>query len=85
MKDQAQKEKLEIFNLKNIESQKKFKEYTSKENILSGIFDQDDSLDKLTETFIKKLKGCIAQNLRKIRINGHKKIDEKEIQSYSKN
>ena len=73
MKDQAQKEKLEIFNLKNNESQKKFKEYTLKENILSGIFDQDDSVDKLTEKFIKKLNGCIAQNFRKIRINGHKK------------
>ena len=48
------KDQTEIYNLKNAENQKRFKEYTSKNNSLSSIFDSQDGLDKLTERFIKK-------------------------------
>ena len=47
--------------------------YSSKNKMISSIFDQDDDFENLTEKFIKKLKGCIAQNFQKIRINGTRK------------
>ena len=74
VKEEKVKEKEEIYNLKNKECQKQFKQYTSNTNFLSKIFeDEDDDLDKMTERFLSRLKGCIARNFRKIRINGQKK------------
>ena len=46
---------------------KSFKEYTSKNNALSSIFESEDNLDKLTERFVHKLNGRISMNFRKIR------------------
>ena len=64
----TKKHKNEIYNLKNKDNQKKFKEYTSQNNFLSSVFEGDDDLDKMTERFIKKLDGCIAKNFSKIRL-----------------
>ena len=54
IRDVAEKSRSEIYNLKNKHSQAKFKEYISKDNSLSSIFDSADNLDKLVERFIKK-------------------------------
>ena len=64
--------KLEMYNLKNKENQKKFKQYTSNNKALSSIFESNDNLDILTERFLKKLNGCIAMNFSKIRIKEKK-------------
>ena len=74
----TEKEKNEIYNLKNKDSQAKFKEYTSKGNALSSIFDSADNLDKLVERFIKKLDGCISQNFSKIRLK-EKRNDKNQV------
>ena len=42
------KHKNEIYNLKNKDNQKKFKQYTSQNNFLSSVFEGDDDLDKMT-------------------------------------
>ena len=70
--DEAKKEKVEFFNLRNPDCQRLFKEYTSKSNMLSSIFDQNEDLNVLTEKFIKKLNGCEAKNFKKTRITGKK-------------
>ena len=67
------KPKIELYNLKNKENQKSFKEYTSKNNALSSIFESEDNLDKLTERFVHKLNGCISMNFRKIRTSTREK------------
>ena len=77
--EDEEKPKCEIYNLKNKDSQAKFKEYTSKDNALSSIFDSEDNLDKLAERFIKKLDGCISMNFSKIRL---KEKEKTQILSY---
>ena len=61
-------DRIEQYNLKNLECQEKFKAYTSNTNMLSSIFDSKDDIDILTRRFQKKLDGCIAKNFRKIRV-----------------
>ena len=56
------KNRVEMYNLKNKGCQSKFKEETSiaKNNSnLSSIFDSDEDLNVLTETFVKKLRKVI--------------------------
>ena len=65
--------KKETFNLKNKEAQKKFKEYTSNTKMLSSVLDSEDDIDTLTRRLVKKINGCIAINLKKVRINTAKK------------
>ena len=64
--------KVEVYNLKNIECQKAFKEYTSNTKMLSSIFDSKEDLNTLVKRFMKKLDGCIKINLKKVRTNKHK-------------
>ena len=71
--DAVEKKKDEFFNLKNKECQKVFKEYTSNTDMLSKIFDNEGDLNTLTEKFIHKLNGCIAQTFKKIRVSGRKR------------
>ena len=71
--NENQKQKQEFFNLRNKACMKDFKEYTSKNNMLSSIFDRDEDLNVLTEKFIKKLNGCISKTFRKTRVSGKKK------------
>ena len=73
IQDAVHKEKDEFFNLKDKECQKVFKEYTSSNNMLSNIFENEGDLNMLTERFIKKLNCCIAQSFKKIRVSGRKK------------
>ena len=71
--------KVEVYNLKNVECQKKFKSYTSNTKMLSSIFDSEDNINILTQRFIKKLDGCIKTNFKKVRINKHKKTDDESL------
>ena len=60
--------KLEMYNLKNEECQKKFKEYTTNTKMLSSVFDtKEEDINIMTNRFLKKLNGCIALNFKKIR------------------
>ena len=72
-------EKVEVYNLKNKECQAKFKEYTSKDQVLSGIFNNNDDPDTATQVLIKKINGCIATNFKKRRINSKKEDQNKEL------
>ena len=68
--------KIEIYNLKNIDCQKKFKELTTNTKNLSTIFDSKDDINILAKRFFKKLDGCIKMSFRKVRINNSKKSKE---------
>ena len=67
------KEKSEMYNLKNKECQKAFKAYTSNTNMLSSVLNADEDIDVLTERLIKKVNGCIAMTFKKVRITRTKK------------
>ena len=61
----------EVFNLKNEDCQKKFKEATQGYNnnkYLSSVFDEEDDLNTLTEKFIKRLEKTISKCFKKVRI-----------------
>ena len=73
------KEKVEVYNLKNKECQAQFKEYTSKDKILSGIFNNNDDPNTVTQVLIKKINGCIAKNFTKRRMNNKKDEQNKEL------
>ena len=79
LKPSENKEKVEIYNLKNPSCQIKFKNYTSGTKMLSSIFDSDEDLNILTQRFIKKLDGCVKMNFKKIRINNSKKSEEEKL------
>ena len=66
------KAKVELYNLKNSDCQKKFKAYTSNTNMLSSVFDSNENMNVLTNRFIKKLDGCIKVNFKKVRLNRNK-------------
>ena len=61
---EVKKPRIEHFNLKDPEGQKKFKEMTSS-NILTSLVDKDTNVNKLTKKFIKRLNGIIHQCLKK--------------------
>ena len=74
------KNRVEVYNLKNKGCQNKFKEETSvtKNNYnLSSIFDNNQDLNVITETFIKKLRKVIHKCFNKVRVTG-KKEEEKD-------
>ena len=60
------KDKIEMYNLKNEQCQRKFKDYTNKTN-MSEIFDSDKDINILTKKFLKRLDGCISQCFQKNR------------------
>ena len=60
--------KIEIYNLKNKECQKRFFEETNNTNSLSKIFDTDKDLSVQTKKFIKRLEGFVKKCFRKIKI-----------------
>ena len=73
-----QSERIEIYNLKNAESQLKFKELTNDSDNLSAIFDLENDLNKATELFINKLNKCIKSCFKKIRVGEktNKEVEE---------
>ena len=71
MKTKSQKNNL--FNLKNVEGQRKFLEITSEIGIISNIFrDENCDIEKATKKFIKKLDDCMHQSFKKIRVKHRK-------------
>ena len=58
-----------MYNLKNTENQKTFKEMTSNSTNLSRTFDKNDDLNEATNMFLKKLEENIKVCFKKIRIS----------------
>ena len=74
----VKKTKVEMYNLKNKDCQKKFKDLTSQTGILSSAFKSGDDLDACTRQYIKNLNQCIRKCFKKIRISDrpNKEIEE---------
>ena len=75
----------EVFNLKNAECQKAFKEATTIENnnyYLSSVFDEKCDINIVTEKFMKRLQKIISKCFRKVRIK--EKIDHEKEELYKK-
>ena len=60
--------RMEMFNLKNQECQKKFREVTNKTNILSRAFRKNEDLNVSANRFIKRLNKIIQSCFKKVRI-----------------
>ena len=69
----------EVFNLKDEECQRKFKQETSNSTKLSEIFDTDDDLEKQTKKFLKKLKRCMHKCFKKIKIKKDRESDYEKL------
>ena len=64
--------KIETFNFKNKDCQRRFRELTSSTVSMSSIFDTKDDLNMATKHFIKRLNGFIHEAFRKVRISDRK-------------
>jgi hypothetical protein len=65
---------LEIYNLKNKEGQKKFKEMTSRDNFLSNTMqNKDKDINTRTKKFLKRIGYCISKCFKKVRIKQSKR------------
>ena len=62
------RKKIELFNLKNIDCQKVFKEITSNTNFLSSSFESEKDLNSATKVFLKRLNTCLHRSFRKIKV-----------------
>ena len=60
--------KIEIFNFKDENGLKRFKEITSNSVALSSIFDSKKSVEKQAKQFLKTLKGLLHKCFKKIKI-----------------
>ena len=70
----VKKDKLEIFNFKNIEGQRKFKELTSRQGKFTDIFiDETRDIESVTKKFLKNLDGCFQQSFKKVRVDHKEK------------
>ena len=79
IKDTDEK-KLELYDLKDKDSQVKFKAYTTETNMLSSIFNKDsDDIDTLTCRLIKKINGSIAINFKKKRVSTNKECESDRL------
>ena len=75
----------ELFNLKNVECQKRFKEATSTENnngYLSSVFEENGDINELTEKFMKRLDKTIFKCFKKVRVK--ERIDEEKEELFKK-
>ena len=61
--------KIEMYNLKNEENQKKFKQLTSKNRNMSTIFDEEEDLNAATYAFLNTLEDNIKKCFNRIRIS----------------
>ena len=71
-----------MFNLKNPDCQKRFKEETSKGNKLTKVMEEEEDLEVATERFMKKLDKLIYKCFRKIGIK-KEKINHKQDKLYN--
>ena len=78
-KKEEPKLRIEIYNFKDKDGIEKFRKITSKDTFLSSIFKEEGSIEAQTKIFLKRLKFCISQSFKKIRIKGskrNKKLDD---------
>ena len=73
------KPRIEMFNLKNKEYQKKFTALISKTNILTSVFDSNSYLDIAIRNFFKNLDKCIQMCFKKIRITENTKDEINDL------
>ena len=73
---------MEMFNYKNTEAQKKFKEVTTKTDELTKIVNMNKPIEVITNKFIKRLKGFVHECFKKVKIVD--KPDEKLEDMYHK-
>ena len=78
-KRQKASNRIEMYNLKNTENQKFFKEITSNNDNLSSIFDKHDDLNEATNEFLKKLEENIKFCFKKIRISEKQNREIEEL------
>ena len=74
---EKQHERLELFNLRNVNCQQKFKEYTSKSDILSKCFTTQDTLEAQFKKWQKVFNKCMHACFRKIRVTETEKKKSK--------
>ena len=72
------KQRIEIYNLKHLESQQVFKEITSKSTMLSKCFTNGDNLKQQVESWEKNLTFAISQSFKRIRITDSIKTSESD-------
>ena len=65
-----------MYNLKDIDGLKKFKEITSKNIFLSGLFQEEGNIEIKTKKFLKRLNYCLSVSFKKITINKSRKLEE---------
>ena len=75
----VKEEKQEMYNLKDIESLKKFNEMTDNGTFLSEVFENNDKdVEIKTKKFMKRLGFCLSKCFRKVRVKRTKKNKELE-------
>ena len=72
-KKKKTEKRIEMYNLKDIECNKKFKEIKSKDNFLSSVFETKGSIEVQTKKFLKRLGYCISICFKKIRVNNSRR------------
>ena len=81
----VKQDRVELYNLKNIDCQKIFTEETkgsSNEQYLSSVFDENGDINTLTQKFLKRLQKTIKKCFKKVRIT--EKIDKDKEELYKK-
>ena len=73
---------VEVFNFKDVESQKNFLKSTNETEALSNIFNSQKSVAIQTKKFLKRLDGFIQENFKKVRIEA--RVDHKLEELYNK-
>jgi hypothetical protein len=72
--------RIEIYNLKDKDGQRKFKEMTDKDNLLSSsLKNKEKGINSRTKNFLKRIGYCISQCFRKVRICQTKRNKELEV------
>ena len=66
--------KQEVYNLKDKDSQKRFKQDTDSTKELSNIIDKEHDVEKGTKKFMKRLKGFITKHFKKVKVK--EKVDK---------
>ena len=74
----GQRKRIELFNLKNEECQKKFLELTSNSDFLSSVFDGENDLNSTTNKFFMRLNTCFYKCFKKIKVTDkpNKQLEE---------
>lgn len=77
-KKQIVQKRTEMYNLKDKEGLKKFKEITSEDLFLSSVFTEEGNIETQTKYFLKILGYCMSKSFKKIRVNKNKKNKDLE-------